>query len=133
MTLPVRRPRRLPRLRSLLLLFMLAVLLSPLAGLWLLRVYESALIRQTESELVAQAAVLAAAYKAERRHALSAGEPAEPDLPAHRLADGAEYPSHRLVWAAGLDLARDPVLDPAPNPDPPAAPPSGLARSAGLA
>src|SRR5262245_57363417 len=56
--------RRLPRIRTLLLATYLAVLLLPVAGIGILRLYESALIRQTESELLAQAAVMAAAYRA---------------------------------------------------------------------
>src|SRR5205814_9682318 len=58
------RPRRLPGIRSLLLATYLAVLLLPVAGIGILRLYESALIRQTEAELLAQAAVLSAAYRA---------------------------------------------------------------------
>ena len=46
---------RLPRLRTLLVAVNLVVLALPLAGLGFLRLYESALIRQTEPELVAQA------------------------------------------------------------------------------
>ena len=57
------RPRPLPGIRSLLLATYLAVLLLPVAGIGILRLYESALIRQTEAELLAQAAVLAAAYR----------------------------------------------------------------------
>jgi hypothetical protein len=54
---------RRPRLRTLLLLSNLVVLALPLSGLWALRLYESALIRQTEAELRAQAAVLAGAWR----------------------------------------------------------------------
>ena len=43
-----------PRLRTLLLVANLVLLTLPLAGVWLLRIYESALIRQTESELTAR-------------------------------------------------------------------------------
>src|SRR4029453_14986369 len=38
--------------------------LLPVGGIGFLRLYESALIRQTEAELLAQAAVLSAAYRA---------------------------------------------------------------------
>jgi signal transduction histidine kinase len=55
---------RLPGIRTLLLATYLAVLLLPVAGIGILRLYESALIRQTEAELMAQAAVLSAAYRA---------------------------------------------------------------------
>src|SRR5919106_1734367 len=50
--------RRLPGVRTLLLATYLAVLLLPVGGIGFLRLYESALIRQTEAELLAQAAVL---------------------------------------------------------------------------
>ena len=56
-------PRRLPGIRSLLLATYIAVLLLPVAGIGILRLYESALMRQTEAELLAQAAVLSAAYR----------------------------------------------------------------------
>ena len=56
--------RRLPRVRTLLLATYLAVLLLPVGGIAFLRLYESALIRQTEAELLAQAAVLSAASDA---------------------------------------------------------------------
>ena len=57
---------RLPRLRLryLLLAVNLMVLWLPLLGLEALRLYDSALVRQTESELIAQAAFVAAGYRA---------------------------------------------------------------------
>src|ERR1700758_2216954 len=51
------------RLRTILLLINLVVLALPLGGIFVLRIYESALVRQTESELIAQGAVIAAAYQ----------------------------------------------------------------------
>ena len=54
----------------------LAVLALPVSGLWGLRLYESALIRQTESELVAQGVVWSAAFRQElRRDAPDAAAP----------------------------------------------------------
>ena len=41
----------------------LTVLLLPVAGIQLMRLYESALVRQTESALIAQAAFVAAFYR----------------------------------------------------------------------
>lgn len=99
---------RKPRLRTVLLAANLLLLVLPLGGLWLLRLYESALVRQTETELVAQAAVIGAAYEA----AWHGGAP----------------PAPGPGWApraAVLDLAKDPVLPPAPDalaPDRPADP-----------
>jgi signal transduction histidine kinase len=57
------RFRRLPGIRTLLLATYLAVLLLPIAGIGILRLYESALIRQTEAELLAQSAALSAVYR----------------------------------------------------------------------
>ncbi|MFO7640507.1 MAG: hypothetical protein R6X17_04345 [Candidatus Competibacteraceae bacterium] len=56
------RPRL--KLHHLLLAVNLAVLWLPLLGLEALRLYASALVRQTESELIAQAAFVAAGYRA---------------------------------------------------------------------
>ena len=42
----------------------LVVLCLPLGGIAVLRIYESALVRQTESELIAQAAFIASTYRA---------------------------------------------------------------------
>lgn len=104
------------RLRSLLLLINLVILVLPLAGIWFLRLYESALIRQTEAELVAQAAVLAGAYKAERTRLIDAGNaiPEHFDEPPSTLPP----PLPMAVRNAGLDLADDPILPSAPDPTP---------------
>ncbi len=54
-----------PRLRTVLLIVNLAVLILPLGSLLFFRIYENQLVRQTESELISQGAVLAAAYRQE--------------------------------------------------------------------
>lgn len=57
-------PRRaLFRLRGILLIVMLAILLLPLGGLYFFRIYENQLVQQTEAELIAQSAVLAASIR----------------------------------------------------------------------
>ncbi len=91
----------------------LLLLLLPLGGLWLLRLYESALVRQTETELIAQAAVIGAAYQSAYGASPAAGgwEPRN----------------------ASLDLARDAVLPPAPDATPPATPADPRALVAGAA
>src|SRR5439155_745279 len=61
---PAERMRRRPRLRTILFAVNLVILALPLGGVTVLRLYESALVRQTESELLGQAAILAAAYRA---------------------------------------------------------------------
>jgi hypothetical protein len=93
-----------PRLWTLLLLSNMAVLALPITGLWVLRLYESALVRQTESELVAQAAVLAGAFREELRRTYATAAPWGAPAPF----SPAQLP--------GLDLAVDPILPPPPDP-----------------
>jgi len=52
------------RLRTVLILVNLFVQALPLAGVQVLRIYESALVRQTESELTAQGVAIASFYRA---------------------------------------------------------------------
>lgn len=120
--------RRKPRIRSVLLVVNLLLLALPLGGLWILRVYESALVRQTETELVAQAAVIGAAFHAGWLQA--AGPEAEAALAALPLVPPPEGWAPRF---ATLDLARDPILPPPPEPPPPTAPADRYARIAGEA
>ncbi|MDB5968273.1 MAG: sensor histidine kinase [Hydrocarboniphaga sp.] len=96
-----------PSLRLILLLINLLVMLLPLGGIAWLRLYESALVRQTESELLAQGAVVAAAYKAAWLR--MPGEPALADLPAVFGPIGEWQPRQPR-----LDLAVDPIQ---PRPD----------------
>ena len=56
--------RQRVRLRTILLLINLVILVLPLGGIFWLRIYESALVRQTESELIAQGVFVASAYDA---------------------------------------------------------------------
>jgi signal transduction histidine kinase len=118
---------RPPGIRTLLLATYLAVLLLPFAGIGILRLYESALIRQTEAELMAQAAVLSAAFRA--------------DWLEHAPADAlATMPKVDLQWSAApdharrwtpllpqLDLAEGPVLAKPANAVPPVRPPDPVA------
>lgn len=52
-------------IRRILALVSLLFLLLPVGGIYFLRIYESALIRQTESELISQGAFVSAIYKHE--------------------------------------------------------------------
>jgi signal transduction histidine kinase len=112
----MRRIRR-PRLRTLLLLSNVIVLALPLSGLWAMRLYESALVRQTEAELRAQAAVLAGAWRATR------------GIQADSLADGLTPRALETARRRGLDLAYDPVLPFAPDPRPGLAPDPAAAEA----
>lgn len=70
------------RLRTILLIVNIMVFMLPLAGVMFFRLYENALVQQTENELITQAAVLAAVYKGEILRRLPENElygvPADP-------------------------------------------------------
>jgi len=53
------------RLRTILLIVSLTVLILPLGSIFFFRIYENSLVRQTESELISQAAFIASIYKGE--------------------------------------------------------------------
>lgn len=92
--------RKPPRLAWVLAALNGLLLLLPVLGFSALRLYESALIRQTESELTAQGVVIAAAYRA-------------------LLVPAAAPPLENARWQPSLpqlDLARDAVLPPLPEP-----------------
>ncbi len=110
----IRRFRQ-PRLRNLLFGMNLLVLLLPVAGIAVLRLYENELIRQTESELIAQGAFVVASYKvALSRHKITRTDKKiflDYGLPLN-LSVNKEF-----LWdhqAARLDLAQHVVL-PAPS------------------
>jgi signal transduction histidine kinase len=53
------------KLRSILLAVSLVVLVLPLGGIYFLRIYENELVKQTELELISQAALISAVYRRE--------------------------------------------------------------------
>jgi signal transduction histidine kinase len=114
------RLRRLPRIRTLLLATYLAVLLLPVAGIGILRLYDSALIRQTESELLAQAAVLAAAYRSAWLERAPTGALAA--MPKAEIAWSGTPPyGASEIWTPllpQLDLAETTILPRAADPAP---------------
>lgn len=122
--------RRLPRIRTLLLATYLAVLLLPVGGIAFLRLYESALARQTEAELLAQAAVLSAAYRAAWLERAPSGM--IESMPAAALEWGvAPTPYSRERWRLlqpQLDLAESPILPRPPDPAPARQPPEAVAQ-----
>ena len=125
------RPRL--KLRSLLLAVNLAVLWLPLLGLEALRLYDSALVRQTESELIAQTAFVAASYRA----ALARLAPqlvTDPDYGRPLAAPWREPDRGETRWRprpAQLDLAEDAVYPPPPETALPTAPPDPYAQAVG--
>ena len=53
------------KLRTILLAVSLTVLVIPAGGIYVFRIYEGELVKQSELELIAQAAVIAALYRSE--------------------------------------------------------------------
>jgi signal transduction histidine kinase len=91
-----------------------AVAALPLAGLFFFRLYENQLIRQTEAELNAQCAVLAALFAREVGSTLA--RPSVGNAPTHD-----ERPFTPIE--PSLDLASSKILGPRPDGRPPASPP----------
>lgn len=109
-----------PRIRTVLLIVNLAILALPLAGIAALRLYENEIVRGTEAQLLAQAALVREVYLAEYEEAAGIAH-------AERPAGG---PEHDALLPT-LDLAREVPLPRPPAAVPPAAPPDPLALRAG--
>ncbi len=92
------------RLRTILLSVLLFAAILPGASAIFLRVYENTLVRQTEAELIAQTAALAAAAEV-----MWPGTPIPAVDPAARRAPGYFQPEPAMI-----DLRSDPVLPPRP-------------------
>lgn len=117
-----------PRLSTVLVLITLVIGLLPLGGIAVLRIYESALVRQTESELIAQGALIAASYRVQferlgvpRGYGNPVTSPPRPQDPDTQLQPR----------FAVLDLATDPVLPPPDDAQPAGAPAHPAAVAAG--
>lgn len=95
-----------PRLATIVVAILIMVMALPLVGLFFFRLYENQLIRQTEAELIAQGAALAAIHAQEVR---DAGIPAE-KLGAAVPADSDNPDSPYRPIEPRLDLASDRVL-----------------------
>lgn len=90
-------------IRTILLATFVFVAALPGVGAVALRVYENTLVQQTEAELIAQGAVLAAVYRAAWGDGAQGDRPLTPEPPT-------------------IDLRSDPVLAPMPAPVPAGAP-----------
>ncbi|WP_287161508.1 histidine kinase dimerization/phospho-acceptor domain-containing protein, partial [Mesorhizobium sp.] len=95
-----------PRLATVVVAILIMVMALPLVGLFFFRLYENQLIRQTEAELIAQGAALAAIYAQEVRDAGIAIEKLGAAVPAER--DNPDSPYRPIE--PSLDLASDRVL-----------------------
>jgi signal transduction histidine kinase len=103
-----------PSLAMVVFAVLTTVTALPLAGLFFFRLYENQLIRQTEAELVAQCAVLAALF--EREVDSTRGKPATSGAPGYR-----ERPFRPIE--PSLDLAGSKILGPRPDGRTPTNPP----------
>jgi len=95
------RSRRLFRLRTILLVVMLSVLALPIASVFLFRFYENELVRRTEEQLIAQAAVMASAYRALINNSATT-------LPSHQQRITQQ--SYYTPIEPALDLAKQKIL-----------------------
>lgn len=93
------------RLRTVLLVVSLFVLVLPVAAVQVLRLYESALLRQTESALQDQAAFVAASYRTAFRQSFGAAD----------AVYGKSFDVTPRGLRETLDLAESPVLPPVPE------------------
>jgi signal transduction histidine kinase len=101
-----------PRLATIVVAILIMVMALPLVGLFFFRLYENQLIRQTEAELIAQGAALAAIYAQEVRDAGIATEKLGAPVPAD--SDNPDSPYRPIE--PRLDLASDTVLPTRPAP-----------------
>ena len=124
------RGRWRPRLGTILILIHLVILALPLGGIAVLRVYESALIRQTESELIAQGVFVSAAYRTlfER---LARPPRADHGLAVTHIEPKADPTGPWRPQLVRLDLAQDSVLPAPPPPESTTLDPDPLAAAVG--
>ena len=101
-----------PRLATVVVAILIVVMALPLVGLFFFRLYENQLIRQTEAELIAQGAVIAAIYAQDVREAGIApdklGAPMAVESSDASRSDNPDAPYRPIE--PSLDLASDYVL-----------------------
>ncbi|MET2830073.1 ATP-binding protein [Mesorhizobium shangrilense] len=100
-----------PRLATVVVAILVLVMALPLVGLFFFRLYENQLIRQTEAELIAQGAAIAAIYAQDVRDAGIPADKLGAPMPASR--GNVNYPY--LPIEPSLDLASDTVLPTRPE------------------
>jgi signal transduction histidine kinase len=99
------RGRYRPSVRTVLMVVTLTVLLLPLGSVVFFRIYENQLVRETEAELIAQAAVLAAVF--DRTVAASAVEPGDYGAPVVPR----NVPSRYASSPADQETPTEPLID----------------------
>lgn len=123
-----------PRLGTILILIHLVILVLPLGGIAVLRVYESALIRQTESELIAQGVFVSAAYRTLFERATQSARGVALAGYGHAATHVEPKANPQGPWRprlVKLDLANDPVLPAPPDPEITEQAPDPIARAVG--
>ena len=130
--IPVPRPRRKwrPHLRTVIFAILIVALALPLTGLFFFRVYENQLIRQTEGELIAQAAVLATTMSVTLEKSGISDRDLGKQLPPQLRRDPSEP---YMPVLPGLDLAVDTILERRADARPPATAPAPVWLEAGRA
>ena len=112
-----------PRLSTILLIINLGILLLPLGGIGVLRLYESELVRRTESELISQGVLVGATYREELLRLLSSSDntaptsidPGQYGLPVTFRPTAAADPSRKYhPITPTLDIAGENIRPPAP-------------------
>ncbi len=134
-----------PRLTTILIALNLAVLILPLGSIFFFRIYENQLVQETERELIAQAAFIAAIYQNEideRRDEWQGGEPFGTRLAERAFTEGKKASNYAAKDKSGshytaidpqLDLAAVPILPPRPDGVRPSMPADPVALAAGRA
>jgi signal transduction histidine kinase len=131
-----------PGIGLIIVSILLTVMALPLVGLFFFRIYENQLVRQTEAELIAEAAAIGAAYARDLRDAgmpperlgsvvAGNGGRASSDPPLPGRAPPADWPYRPIE--PQLDLATDYILGPRPDGEPEAPDPVFTAIGARLA
>lgn len=94
------------KLRTILLAVSVAVLILPVGGIYFLKLYENELVKQTELELISQAALIAALYKREIE-ALTLDPSREPH--GTRITPPAVSEDYYKPYKATLNLSASPI------------------------
>ncbi len=121
----------------ILLVVNLTVLILPLGSIFFFRIYENQLIRETETELIAQSVFIAEIFKRELRQTLgdkseSYGLELKKNRPYKKRRRRKKPTSHYTPLAPQLDLAIGPILPPRPDGVVPQIPPDETAAIAGI-
>ena len=119
MTTGIVRAKWRPTLGQIVFAMLTTVMVLPLIGLFIFRLYDNQLIRQTEAELIAQSSVLAAVYGREAEARVAGGLPLGVEVPPEALPPPDEplSPIQPNLDLAGNDLlARRPDAQPAATP-----------------